>query len=299
MKKVLVTGTQGDVGRVLLPQLAKRFEPVGFDIRPHEGPMNAVQGDLLNYEDVLAAADGKEAIVHLAALLPQRGTPADFVDLNVKATANLLQAAVELGIKRFVYCSTVWATGHGDTEPYLPIDEETPCAPICMYGQTKWQGELMTEYYGREHGLETVVIRFCGFNPVKGYADDGTIDWEAADLSALFLRNLGFGYKLMNPVDLGEAFGAAAENPKAAGERFVIGVSTPYVSADAAGLRSVPAAIAERYYPGAADLLDELGIEIPPVTFYYSHEKARTVLGFRSQHNLGDLVRMYRESQAK
>ena len=299
MKKVLVTGTEGDVGSVLLPQFANRFDAVGFDLRPHEGPMNAIQGDLLDYEDVLAAADGKEAIVHMAALLPQQGTPTDSVDINVKATANLLQAAVELGIKRFVYCSTVWATGHGDTEPYLPIDEDTPCAPVCMYGHTKLQGELMTEFYGREHGLETVVIRFCGYCTVKGYGPDGSIDWESAHLTQLFRRYFAGGYKLMNPVDLGLAFGAAVENPKAAGERFVVGASTPYTSADAAGLRSMPIAVADRYYPGAADLLNQLGIEIPPATFYYSHEKARTLLGFRSQHDLGDLVRMYKEWQSK
>ena len=42
-------------------------------------------------------------------------------------------------------------------------------------------------------------------------------------------------------------------------------------------------------------MFDELGIEIPPIDFYYSHEKAQRVLGFRSQYDLGDLVRLYRE----
>jgi nucleoside-diphosphate-sugar epimerase len=99
----------------------------------------------------------------------------------------------------------------------------------------------------------------------------------------------------MNPVDLGEAFRLTLENPAAVGERFVIGCYTPYTATDAAGLRSMPAAIVDRYYPGASALLEELGIQIPPVPYYFSHEKARTRLGFRSQHELGDLVRMYRE----
>ena len=299
MKKVLVTGTEGEVGSALLPQLAKSFDAVGFDIRPHEGPMKAVQGDLLSYSDVAAAMKGMDAVVHMAALLPRQHPAGTFVDVNVKATANLLQAAAECGVKRFVYCSTVWATGHGLTEPYLPIDEEAPCKPICMYGQTKWMGELMAEYFARQHGLESVIIRFCGFHTVRGYDADGNIDWADADVPAIFLRYFSAGLKLMNPVDLGLAFGAAVDSPRAPGERFIVGVSTPYTSADAPGLRTAPAAIAERYYPGEAALLEELGIGVPPTLFFFSHEKARTVLGFRSQHELGDLVRLYREWRAK
>ena len=56
-----------------------------------------------------------------------------------------------------------------------------------------------------------------------------------------------------------------------------------------------PEAVVERYYPGVPALLRELGIDIPPVLYYFSHEKARTRLGFRSQHELGDVARLYRE----
>ena len=297
MKKVLVTGSEGDVGSALLPQLAKRFDVTGFDLRPHAGPMNVVQGDLTDYGDVVRAVEGVDAVAHVAALLPGRrpDAPSDFVDLNVKATANVLRAAVESGVRRVVYCSTVWASGHGFTEPYQPIDEDVPCAPVCMYGQTKWLGELMTEWYGRQRGIETVVLRFCGYNPVAGYAADGSIDWERADLPALFLRYLGAGFKLMNPVDLGVAFGLALEQAAAVGERFVIGCTTPYVADDASDLRVTPSRVVDRYYPGAAALFDQLGIVVPAVDYFFSHQKTQERLGFRSQHGLGDLVRLCRE----
>jgi nucleoside-diphosphate-sugar epimerase len=296
MKKILVTGTEGDVGKVLLPQLAKKHDATGFDIRPHTGTMKTIQGDLTKYEDIAPALEGVEAVAHLAALLPRpKLGPGPSVDLNVKATATLLHAAVEKKVRRFVYCSTVWATGQGSTEPYLPIDEETPCAPVCMYGQTKWMGELMTEWYARQRGLEVVIIRFCGFNAVKGYDADGRIDWPNADVKGIFLRYLSGNPKLMNPVDLGVAFGQAVENPAAVGQRFVVGCYQPYVAADAAGLRSMPAVIVEKYYPGVPKFLEELGIPIPPMPYFYCYEKARTRLGFRSQHDLGDGVRLYKE----
>ena len=129
MRKVLVTGSEGEVGSVLLPQLAKRFDAVGFDLRPHAGAMRAVQGDLTNYADVAPALEGVEAVVHMAALLPLNRPPGDFVDLNVKATATLLQAAVDRGVRRFVYCSSVWASGQGHTEPYQPTLDDTLFGP--------------------------------------------------------------------------------------------------------------------------------------------------------------------------
>lgn len=292
MKKILVTGTEGEVGRDLLPQLSDRYAVTGFDLRPHTGAMKAVQGDLTRPEDIAGAAEGMDAIVHLAALLC-RNEPDRSVDLNVKATANALQAAVDKRVRRFVYCSTVWVSGHGATEPYQPIDEAVPCQPVCMYGQTKWLGELMVDWYARRHGLETVIIRFCGYHHVKGYTHNGEIDWATADVPSLFLRYLHGGYKLMNPADLGTAFGLALEKPAAVGQRFIVGVSTPYTAADAAALKTSPAAVIERYYPGIPDLLKSLGITIPAMPFFFSHEKTRTRLGFRSRHDLGDLARLY------
>jgi len=294
MTKVLVTGCEGDVGSVLLPQLARRFDAVGFDIRPHKGDLNVIQGDLTSYDEVLGAMQGVDAVAHVAALLCSSDQAAS-VDVNVKATANVLEAAVNCGVKRVVYCSTVWASGHGDTEPYQPIDEDVPCAPVCKYGLTKWFGEMVTEWYGREHGIETVVLRFCGFDGVKGYNDDGDIDWEQADLQRLFGRCFGGGFKLMNPFDLGEAFSLALEKPEVGGERFVVGVYTPYTAADAAGLASAPETVIEKYYPGTTAFLKDIGVEVHPVPFFFNHEKARTRMRFRSQHDLGDLVRLYKE----
>ncbi|MCC6445669.1 MAG: NAD-dependent epimerase/dehydratase family protein [Armatimonadetes bacterium] len=66
------------------------------------------------------------SVAHMAALLPGDYPPGDFVERNVKATATLLQAAVDRGVRRFVYCSTVWISGQGMAEPYLPIDEAVP-----------------------------------------------------------------------------------------------------------------------------------------------------------------------------
>jgi nucleoside-diphosphate-sugar epimerase len=297
MKKILLTGSEGEVGSALLPQLAKNFDATGFDIRPHEGQMKVVQGDLRKYEQVRAAVDGVDAVVHVAALLPCDDQSA-LADLNVRATANVLQACVDAGVNRFVYCSTVWASGHGQTEPYQPIDEEVPCDPVCLYGITKLMGEQMTRWYERYKGLDSVIIRFCGYTEIDDYGEDGKIDWAKASVSNLFQRYFGGGFKLMNPVDLGNAFSLAIEKPGIAGERFVIGCYTPYTAEDRAALLSAPHTVIEKYYPGAVQVIEEAGVEIRPVDYYFSHKKATEMLGFRSHHDLADVIRLYREQRS-
>ena len=60
----------------------------------------------------------------------------------------------------------------------------------------------------------------------------------------------------------------------------------------------MPETVVERYYPGVSGLLAELGIAVPSVPFCFSHQKARARLGFRTQHDLGDVARLYREWSA-
>ena len=83
MKRVLITGSEGEVGLDLAPQLAKRFNVTGFDIKPgtHES-IRSIRGDLCNYPEVAKAAAGIDAIVHMAALLPSDSAPDSFVDIN-------------------------------------------------------------------------------------------------------------------------------------------------------------------------------------------------------------------------
>jgi len=105
---------------------------------------------------------------------------------------------------------------------------------------------------------------------------------------AILLRYLGAGFKLMNPVDLGEAFGRAVESPAAPGQRFVIGCYTPYGAAEAGELQSLSRAVVERHYPGVPELVEELGLSVPEVPYYFNHEKARTQLGFPQPARLGE-----------
>ena len=297
--KVLLTGSMGDIGRDVLPSMRLRHETVGLDRRT--GADLVV--DLCGERTVRDAVAGCDAVAHFAALIgsASQTTTADYIDANVKATGNLLQAAVEADVQRFVYISTVWASGHGPTEPYQPIDEDVPCAPVCRYGLTKLMGEDLCRYYARHHGLQATILRICGYQrpPSGGVAPDGSIDWSMASPAELAGRHIGVPhFKLYSPDDMAEAVDRALAAPWDGCEAYLIGCDAPYAADDREGLAADPLAAIARHYPEAPAFLAEVGLEPKPVTFWYSFEKARTRLGFRTRHDLASLIDDWRAAQA-
>jgi nucleoside-diphosphate-sugar epimerase len=297
--KVLLTGARGEIGRDVLPSLRRRHEVVGLDRR--DGADVVV--DLCDLDAVRRVLDGFDAVVHFAALIGSaESTPSwEYVDANVRATANLLEAAAELGTERFVYISTVWASGHGDTEPVQPIDEAVPCSPVCRYGLTKLMGEDLCRYYARQHGLQATVLRICGYvrPPSGGVAPDGTINWAVANPAELAGRHISMPhFKLYSPDDMAEAVDRALAAPWDGCESYIIGCYAPYTARDRQGLATDPLSVIASYYPEAPHFFAAVGIEPQPFTFWYSFEKAREKLGFRTKHDLAGLIADWRAAQA-
>jgi nucleoside-diphosphate-sugar epimerase len=91
---------------------------------------------------------------------------------NVSMTMNLVQAAVESGIKKVIYASSIQAMmfyfnhWHSDIRvsgcsiPYLPADGDMPANPGSSYGLSKQACEEMLRYFSKKHGLNSVALRF-------------------------------------------------------------------------------------------------------------------------------------------
>jgi UDP-glucose 4-epimerase len=104
---------------------------------------------------------GADHVYHLAA---QAGVRASwgrefthYTEHNVLATQRLLEAALEAGRPRIVYASS--SSVYGDAVE-LPLREDGPCRPVSPYGVTKLAAEHLAQLYHRNHGLETVSLRF-------------------------------------------------------------------------------------------------------------------------------------------
>jgi len=122
-----------------------------------------VHGDIRDAEAVRKALPGHDAIVHFAAESHVDRSVNDsgiFVETNVLGTQCLLDAALALGIDRFVHVSTDEVYGSIDEGEW---DEEEPLLPNSPYSASKAGSDLLVRSYHRTHGLNTSITR-CSNN---------------------------------------------------------------------------------------------------------------------------------------
>jgi len=164
MSRVLVTGGAGFIGSHVVDKLiAAGHEPVIFDVResPYHPDVETAIGDMCVLEDMLRAAEGCDAIAHLAAAADVGEVQQDPIGserLNARGTVNVLEAARQLEIRRVVYASTIWVYSDVDA---AEVDEETALAPPAhLYTATKLAGELYCRSYRELYRVESTVLRF-------------------------------------------------------------------------------------------------------------------------------------------
>ncbi|HEY0416677.1 MAG TPA: NAD-dependent epimerase/dehydratase family protein [Gaiellaceae bacterium] len=164
--RVLVTGGSGFIGSHVVDRLQARGHlPRIFDLvpSPHHGPeVETVLGDLCDPELSRFAMDGCDAVVHLAAMADVDAVALDPTRtdrVNTHGTQVLLEAARDVGVRRFVFASTIWV--YGDAAGPESVDEDTPLGlPRHFYTATKIAGEMYTASYGELYGLEWTILRF-------------------------------------------------------------------------------------------------------------------------------------------
>ncbi len=171
----LVTGGAGFIGSNLVDALLHRGDSVTILDDLSTGRRENLDGALaagarlveLDVRDSAAVASAAaearpEVIFHLAAQIDVRKSvddPAFDASINVGGTANALEAARTSGARRFVLVSTGGAIyGEGEGQD-LPLSEESPCAPLSPYGQSKQSAEGYVSLYERLHGLSGVSLR--------------------------------------------------------------------------------------------------------------------------------------------
>ncbi|MEU9914059.1 UDP-glucose 4-epimerase GalE [Streptomyces sp. NPDC051001] len=165
----LITGGAGYIGAHVARTMTDAGERVlalddlsaGFPARlPADVPL--VRGSSLDaglLKRVLAEHE-VTGVVHLAArkqVAESVAQPMRYYQENVGGLATLLEAVAEAGIERFLFSSSAAVYGNPDAEL---ITEDTPCAPVNPYGETKLTGEWLVRAAGRAHGISTVCLRY-------------------------------------------------------------------------------------------------------------------------------------------
>jgi len=273
MAKILLTGGAGLVGRTLTPMLRGAHEVRHFETANPGDGLPCIQGDLRDRPALERACSGMDAVIHVAALHGRAWQAAGdetAFDVNFNGTRNVLEAAVRQGIRRVVFTSSIWATGHGPNPPYLPIDENLPREPVELYGLTKALGEKLCRYYAAKFGLSILILRPGGIRPADNYSPGIA----------------GFLFGTVDVRDVARAHVLALESPAGACcEAFIITADSPLCRVAPEDYRRDPAATLDRVIPGATAAVAAGRLKLDPNAEWYSIEKARRVLGYAPEYN--------------
>ena len=171
MKKVIVTGGSGRLGKLVLKDLlAHKYEVLSLDrIAPAVKLCPGRLADLRSSGDLYEAFKEAYGVVHLGAYqAPNLTADSETFSNNVSATYNVLKAAGDLGVKKVVIASSTAAFGFiyapkPFLPDYLPLDEQHPAKPQDPYGLSKVVGEQIADAAARLHPRMTISsLRFPG-----------------------------------------------------------------------------------------------------------------------------------------
>jgi NADH dehydrogenase len=207
---VLVTGATGFIGPHVVHALRAREAPVRALVREHSrGSRLAawgaelVEGDVTDPDSLRAALAGVDTVIHLVAII--KGSRADFERVMAQGTRNLVAAAEEAGVRRFVLASALGLNEH--TKDQVP------------YFAAKWEMERAVKaspvehvifrpsfVFGRDGGVLPTFVRLARFAPVTPIVGPGT-----QRLQPIWVE------------DLAEYYARAIDLPEAAGRTFEVG----------------------------------------------------------------------------
>ena len=163
---IVVTGASGFIGGHLCSALAQTThlvtavsrEPFNYDERPRQTDVCADLESQVDYEEILQGCD---VIVHLAGLAHQGINSVNdsaYKSANETATLNLARAAVRLGIKRFVFISSIKVNGES-TPKGKPFTATSVPKPVDSYGRSKLAAELGLISIANSSSIEVTIIR--------------------------------------------------------------------------------------------------------------------------------------------
>ncbi|MGZ4352959.1 MAG: NAD(P)H-binding protein [Gaiellaceae bacterium] len=207
---ILVTGGTGFVGGHVVHELRAQERPLRLLVRdPRSGARAAglgaelVQGDMTDADSLRRAVEGCRAVVHLVAI--RRGRPQDFERLMVQGTRDLLAAAKDAGVERFVHMSAAGTS------------ERT--AQVVPYFRAKWESEQAVVgsglpytifrpsfVFGRDGGALPTFMRQVRWSPVTPVVGSGLAKIQPIwvdDVAAYFAASIDKAEAVSRVFELG------------------------------------------------------------------------------------------------
>ena len=322
MPTILITGGTGFIGSRLALACAEQGEDVRVlaqrntpaerqncqELEQHG--ITIVEGSVTDRTAVARACDGVNVLYHLAAAQHEANVPdKHYYDVNVEGTRNMLEAAIEKGVGRFVHGSTIGVYGISTNGP---VRDDSPLQPDNIYGITKLEGEKVVRQF-----FDKLPIAIVRISETYGPGDRRLLKLFDGIQKGRFFH-IGDGQNLHHLVyidDLIEGLRLAATEQAAVGNTFVIAgpkavtteemircicratnVSVPRLRVPLAPLMATAAMM--------EGVMRPLGIQ-PPLhrrrmnffvkSFQFNCDDARHLLGYEPRVNVEEGIRLTHE----
>jgi nucleoside-diphosphate-sugar epimerase len=181
--KILITGANGQIGRVLTDELRKIYGTEA--VLPTDITKLPVTIEPFEFLDILNNQRLKEIIhdhkitqiYHLAAILSANGewNPLKTWNINLNGLLTILELAREKSIEKVFFPSTIAVFGL--TTPRIDTVQDVPLLPTTVYGISKSTGELWCNYYHQKYGLDVRSLRYPGIIGWQSLPAGGTTDY--------------------------------------------------------------------------------------------------------------------------
>lgn len=179
-QRILITGANGFIGGRLAERLANDEGAIVRGLvralrgeatlvvtpqgRPQESPLQKITGDVTDVDAVRRAVAGCEVVIHCAAIQAGRAKIDEYRRVNIGGTLNLLRAARDAKVQRFIHLSTI--NVHGLPPPQNANADSPLCFTGDFYSVSKAEGERAAWQFARENKIALTVIRpGCTYGP--------------------------------------------------------------------------------------------------------------------------------------
>lgn len=167
--KILITGAAGAIGSTLIKGMKDRHSLRGLDQRPIPDLEDTIQGDVSDFDTLLKATEGMDAVIHLT------GNDSQWEEILQNAlvgTYNMLEASQQNGVRRIAYASRAGVLPRSYYPRSIKRTADMPTRPDSYYSVSKVFGESLGYMYTARFDMEFVGIRIGNFKLDRDQPED-------------------------------------------------------------------------------------------------------------------------------
>lgn len=298
--KILVTGSSGHLGEALVRTLRDQgHKVIGLDV--NASAFTTSTGSVADNSCVRACMADVDTVYHTATLhKPHLATHSmqEFVDTNVSGTLTLLQEAIAVGVRAFVFTSTTSTFGDAlrppAGTPAAWVTEEVQPIPKNIYGTTKIAAEDLCQLFHRKHRLNCIILRTSRFFPEED--DEKSKRENYADSN---LKTNEFLFRRVELEDVVSAHLLAGKHAATLGfGRYIISATTPFLPEDLLELNTHAARVVRKRVPEYFDIYRQRAWKMfDKIDRVYVNEAARKDLGWQPRYDFAYVLECVRTGQ--